>query len=1013
MLLNVPSHDMEKDFYITEYMSYGRSQMNCTIKKFCSDFIVNEITPDGTAERFVLEVPLPYKMEIDVENEQNEKTLANLNDIPTPEGVTQELISKIDALVGKNSDFVEISVKVGSDFVLLIDSICGDIFGRPGMEKEKRTVIHEWIRNRYSNRLDSQTIDTAIRVFISDRNSRKRKNWQATLPDYIHFTLCKENKDTQFALSTIAKVKVSSFGICGTKDRRAITTQRVSLYRFEIERLKKLNAKLHGIKLADFTQHSTACKLGSHWGNKFKVILRDVQFEENDLLSRIEDLKANGFINYFGSQRFGSCGINTAAVGIAILKRQWEVAVKEILRPRVIHGNMGEALDVWNASGKASEALKKLVDCQIHSTIEGQVLSSLNKDENNYCTALMKLARNTRSFYVHAYQSLLWNRLMFSTNRTLNFHVASQRVKIKGTRPVAGDLNIQGQKIEDFVNEEVALPLISGSQQILDDEVRGWYEEMMTVDGVTTDMEYAIGTVMRPLIVKPRNLEYKILTYPKADTRLHADLERDIDSESIGTGDFQAIALEFLLPSGSYATVALREITRCDMSKLSQISMAKKETDFLNVHQQRRMRLSVKGPNGRLEVFENVGDWSFFNLREAVIQRFNLTHDFVLYFGSCQLPINDSKLVDSSLGLVTGDRLKLVVNETNGLANKCGKSVISSRCENSELDNLERNETVFEVVLEEMKNRDFKAWLCIKRENDDTRWTFLHPHSVLIVEIDFRVYNDRLIKYIHATASINHSSRRRFLDPVILEENSSESRKKIIENLVSPIELALLGPTAAIVQYTFVHGLMYSYPLWLSTKLLSDKNTFLRLLGNSAVAECLLKKLNARSILRLEITSKYALEICRSEGMNRIWKLLYEKDFGKNLCLRKEVSYREAYKKMYMRHVRERDYLHDFETSTHLDVPVRGSFPYQPYRPLNPDPDMPQGPFQPVFHHPFTPPANPFPLLPRSRSPFDPFSGRELLPSRPVRPSGVPRILPRGPHSLTGNNPFDTNNDFI
>lgn len=39
--------EMEDDFFITEYISNGRSELKCTIKKLYSDFIVNEITPDG------------------------------------------------------------------------------------------------------------------------------------------------------------------------------------------------------------------------------------------------------------------------------------------------------------------------------------------------------------------------------------------------------------------------------------------------------------------------------------------------------------------------------------------------------------------------------------------------------------------------------------------------------------------------------------------------------------------------------------------------------------------------------------------------------------------------------------------------------------------------------------------------------------------------------------------------------------------------------------------------------
>lgn len=61
-------------------------------------------------------------------------------------------------------------------------------------------------------------------------------------------------------------------------------------------------------------------------------------FNETDLMGRIEDFKSNGFINYFGTQRFGSCAFNTAEIGIAILKKQWEVALKAILKPRNAYG---------------------------------------------------------------------------------------------------------------------------------------------------------------------------------------------------------------------------------------------------------------------------------------------------------------------------------------------------------------------------------------------------------------------------------------------------------------------------------------------------------------------------------------------------------------------------------------------------------------------------------------------------------------------------------------------------
>ncbi len=46
-------------------------------------------------------------------------------------------------------------------------------------------------------------------------------------------------------------------------------------------------------------------------------------------------VKEKGFINYFGLQRFGSGGAPTSEVGLAMLKEDWEGAVKLIMTPRL------------------------------------------------------------------------------------------------------------------------------------------------------------------------------------------------------------------------------------------------------------------------------------------------------------------------------------------------------------------------------------------------------------------------------------------------------------------------------------------------------------------------------------------------------------------------------------------------------------------------------------------------------------------------------------------------------
>lgn len=117
-------------------------------------------------------------------------------------------------------------------------------------------------------------------------------------------------------------------------------------------------------------------------------------------------------------------------------------------------------------------------------------------------------------------------------------------------------------------------------------------------------------------------------------------------------------------------------------------------------------------------------------------------------------------------------------------------------------------------------------------------------------------------------------------------------------------------------------------------------------------------------------------------------------------------SSRDAYQRLFVEREKERQRSLTRELEFHyrhpiLPDPPRHPQPIPPYMPFRPDPDIPEGPFYPQPSNPFYPPENPFPEVPRfepprPRNPLDPFSGSELMPSRPRRPGGLPRQLPDG-----------------
>jgi tRNA pseudouridine13 synthase len=61
---------------------------------------------------------------------------------------------------------------------------------------------------------------------------------------------------------------------------------------------------------------------------------RDICGNRKDIEQSIEKLLQDGFINYFGMQRFGTSSVSTYEIGKAILRCEWEKAVDLILGPR-------------------------------------------------------------------------------------------------------------------------------------------------------------------------------------------------------------------------------------------------------------------------------------------------------------------------------------------------------------------------------------------------------------------------------------------------------------------------------------------------------------------------------------------------------------------------------------------------------------------------------------------------------------------------------------------------------
>ncbi len=104
------------------------------------------------------------------------------------------------------------------------------------------------------------------------------------------------------------KISQSEIGVAGRKDRRAVTTQFVSVPARSADDPSRLNTDQ--IEVIESRRHRNKLKTGHLTGNRFEIIVRDPHVDDRSELRRIVDrtadaIRQSGFLNYYGEQRFG------------------------------------------------------------------------------------------------------------------------------------------------------------------------------------------------------------------------------------------------------------------------------------------------------------------------------------------------------------------------------------------------------------------------------------------------------------------------------------------------------------------------------------------------------------------------------------------------------------------------------------------------------------------------------------------------------------------------------------
>ncbi len=207
------------------------------------------------------------------------------------------------------------------------------------------------------------------------------------------FLLTKQNITTQEAIFQIRKrfhLRQSDIGYAGSKDKRAVTKQLITLRGKFATNYSFKNFKL------DFLGFSNErLLLGNLIGNKFLIKVKDVTPEDK---KNVESIKTDTFLmpNYFGPQRFS---INNVEVGELLLKRNFEDAVELVMKT-----------EDWFKTG-----------------------DYLKEHPNDFLGALRLIPRQLLKMYIHSFQSKVFNEALSdlikdTCDNTFSFNISRQEL---------------------------------------------------------------------------------------------------------------------------------------------------------------------------------------------------------------------------------------------------------------------------------------------------------------------------------------------------------------------------------------------------------------------------------------------------------------------------------------------------------------------------------------------------------------------------------------------------------
>jgi tRNA pseudouridine13 synthase len=451
--------------------------------------------------------------------------------------------------------FKENSEKELEAFVGIENYATGKINGIGGVLKThfKDFIVKEIVENRRILNIGDDTTSPSFSEELNDR--------------FTTFNLTKVNMDTFGAVHKISKalkIPKKLINYSGLKDKHSISVQKISIKGNYVKKLRTL--KLHDIFIRNVNPSRKSVKLGSHLGNNFTIIIRNIKDTNTlrtDSQKNINFLKNFGFPNYFGLQRFGNIRPNSHIVGYFLLNDDYENAFNEYVL-RTYSTEPEESKKVRSNLKRKRDFKEALKNFPIGLNYERRMIEFLIDNPGDYRGAIYTLSEDLRRLLISSFQSYIFNKML------------SLRIS-KGLpllRPISGDVisilddfngNISSvkyiyggiydrylEKAFELDRASIVIPIV-GKLTNLDD-----FPLMSSLFTEISKEEKISDTIFQSEFVDESEFKGSI----RAMSVKPWDLEMVELSEDDLFKDRKKIKIEFSLQKGSYATMLIRELIK-------------------------------------------------------------------------------------------------------------------------------------------------------------------------------------------------------------------------------------------------------------------------------------------------------------------------------------------------------------------------------------------------------------------------------------------------------------------